>query len=89
MDAGVLVLAGMVLPFASYGVAGLWADWKKRHPADPRAVLADRYARGQIDEQEYGRRLAVLTYGPEFPAPPPGVTLPTGLPGGRTRRSRT
>lgn len=29
--------------------------------ADPRQILAERYARGEIDEDEYQRRLATLT----------------------------
>jgi putative membrane protein len=45
---------------------GRWYWWR-RHPdhADgPRSggsVLAERYARGEIDEEEYRRRLAVLS----------------------------
>lgn len=31
---------------------------------DPRSVLAGRYARGEIDEQEYRQRLAVLNNPP-------------------------
>jgi putative membrane protein len=33
---------------------------------DPRAILAGRYARGEIDETEYRQRLAVLN-GPDTP----------------------
>ncbi len=29
--------------------------------ADPRQILAERYARGEIDDDEYQRRLATLT----------------------------
>jgi putative membrane protein len=32
--------------------------WGSEH--DPRAILAARYARGEIDEQEYKQRLSVL-----------------------------
>jgi putative membrane protein len=34
----------------------------------PQQLLADRFARGEIDEEEYRRRLAVL----QNPEPPPG-----------------
>jgi putative membrane protein len=30
-------------------------------PSDPRNVLAERFARGEIDEEEYRSRLHVLT----------------------------
>ena len=32
-----------------------------RTSADPRQILAERYARGEIDEDEYQRRLTTLT----------------------------
>ncbi|MFJ8159519.1 SHOCT domain-containing protein [Streptomyces sp. NPDC096136] len=42
--------------------------------ADPargaEALLAERYARGEIDDEEYGRRLAVLRGNAAGPAPP-------------------
>ncbi len=34
-------------------------DQRPKHP-DPKEVLADRFARGEIDEKEYGERLRVL-----------------------------
>lgn len=37
---------------------------------DPRQILAERYARGEIDEDEYQRRLATLTGGPRRPVAP-------------------
>ena len=89
MDAEVLILGGMVIPFVSYGVAGIWQRWKETHPPDPRRILADRYAKGLIDDEEYGRRLAALTYGPAFPSPPLDVTVPTGLPSKSSRSGRT
>jgi putative membrane protein len=33
-------------------------------PADPAAVLAERYAKGEIDEAEYSHRLSVIRLGP-------------------------
>lgn len=89
MDTEVLVLSGFIVPFAAYGVAGIWQRWKQVHPPDPRKILADRYAKGLIDDEEYGRRLAVLTYGPAFPPPPGEVTIPTGLETSRPARRRT
>ena len=48
--------------------------WRRHHHRpwgwggenDPRAILAGRYARGEIDESEYRQRLAVLNT-PETP----------------------
>jgi uncharacterized membrane protein len=37
---------------------------------DPAAVLAERYAKGEISEEEYTRRLSILTYGPPILLPP-------------------
>ena len=37
---------------------------QRRHPADPEQVLAERFARGEIDESEYAQRLSVLRVGP-------------------------
>ena len=36
----------------------------KRPPVDPEQLLAERFARGEIDEREYGERLATLRMGP-------------------------
>ncbi|MFI5894882.1 SHOCT domain-containing protein [Actinoplanes sp. NPDC051513] len=38
-------------------------------PPTPQQVLAVRYARGDIDDEEYMRRLRVLDDGPPSPAP--------------------
>jgi uncharacterized membrane protein len=46
---------------------GLIARWepRRRPPAiDPAAVLAERFARGEIDEAEYAHRLSVIRLGP-------------------------
>lgn len=60
-----LVIVGMVLPWLLVIVGGVWFG---RHlfrsrgvtvPA-PERVLADRYARGTLDEQQYRHQLAVL-----------------------------
>ena len=41
---------------------------KQRHPVDPEQVLAERFARGEIDEIEYAQRLSVLRVGPPLHA---------------------
>jgi putative membrane protein len=33
-------------------------------PAEPGAVLAERFAKGEIDEAEYAHRLSVIRLGP-------------------------
>jgi len=33
-------------------------------PGDPAAVLAERFAKGEIDEAEYSHRLSVIRLGP-------------------------
>ncbi len=43
---------------------------------DPAAVLAERYAKGEISEEEYTRRLSILTYGPPILLPPSMLTDP-------------
>lgn len=37
---------------------------QRRHPVDPEQVLAERFARGEIEEAEYAQRLSVLRVGP-------------------------
>jgi putative membrane protein len=37
---------------------------RRRHPVDPEQVLAERFARGELDEDEYAARLSVLRVGP-------------------------
>ena len=44
------------------------ASRRRHHPVDPEAVLAERYARGEIDEAEYAQRLNVLRSGPPLHA---------------------
>jgi hypothetical protein len=65
MDAGTttLIVLGGLTPFVAYGIAGVWNYWKNARPVDPRLILAERYAKGEIDDEEYGRRLSMLTYG--------------------------
>ena len=46
-----------------------WAERKSLPKADPEKVLADRFAKGEIDEADYSRRLAILRYGPPIELP--------------------
>ncbi len=53
-----LAVAAAAVLLVLYVARGV--GWSRgRHP-DPQDVLAERFARGDIDEQEYRRRLAVL-----------------------------
>ena len=50
MDAGttsMLIVFGLT-PFVAYGTAGVWQNWKRARPVDPKAILAEHYARGEI-----------------------------------------
>ena len=46
---------------------------------DPRKLLEMRYVKGEIDEDEYRRRLSVITYGPPLPADLPVPEEDLGL----------
>ena len=51
-------------------VMGLtWAERRTLPRQDPEKVLADRFAKGEIDEGEYARRLGILRYGPPIELP--------------------
>ena len=67
MTAGNLVIWGLIIAV----VVVLVRRTGSRAPAagmpTPQQVLADRFARGQIDEEQYARQLAVLS---EAGAPP-------------------
>lgn len=54
-----LIAAGIVLVVRYLGRSGPAAG-----PGSAERILAERYARGEIDEQEYRQRLAVLRGGP-------------------------
>lgn len=63
-----LVIAGIVLLVRGVG-RGSQVDASSGQRSTPQQVLADRFARGEIDEDEYTRRLQVLsgaahTHGP-------------------------
>ena len=54
-----LIIAGIVLLVRSTGRGGQPGAVADQTPT-PQQVLADRFARGEIDEDEYTRRLQVL-----------------------------
>ena len=62
------IVMGIILAFILLLVGGLEAidRWTKRAETaiDPQKVLEARFARGEIDEAEYARRLSVLRLGP-------------------------
>ena len=61
---------GIVWMIASFGViiTLVWVavraftrdDMRQQHPRDAKDVLAERFAKGEIDADEYGERLRVL-----------------------------
>lgn len=62
---GMLVFWGLLiaLAVAAYrALTGRGAEWRNPGPSmvDPRQILAERFARGEIDEDEYRSRLATL-----------------------------
>ena len=56
MSGGMLLFWGLV----AWIVVQIVRDARGTPAADPRAILADRFARGEIDAEEYHERLAVL-----------------------------
>ena len=72
-----IVLVCVGIPVVSiFGFLG-WKAMLKARPVDPIEVLALRFASGDIDEEEYSRKLWLLTASPQ-PAvtvsPQPAVT---------------
>jgi putative membrane protein len=58
-----LIIAGIVV-LVRYLARGAQADPGASQAPTPEQVLADRFARGEIDEDEYSRRLQVLHTAP-------------------------
>ena len=62
------VVMGIILLFVVGLVGGLqWVERRavrKGPAADPEELLRERFAKGEIDETEYARRLSILKYGP-------------------------
>jgi len=54
------VIAGIVLLVRHFGRSGQQTLAPPSQPASPEQLLAERFARGEIDEEEYRQRLAVL-----------------------------
>ena len=54
------VIAGIVLLVRHFARGGQQTPAPPSQPATPEQLLAGRFARGEIDEEEYQRRLAVL-----------------------------
>ena len=57
----------VIMVFVIGLVAGLKAI--DRDTTDPEELLKARFARGEIDEAEYARRLAIIRYGPPLELP--------------------
>ena len=57
----------VIMVFVIGLVAGLKAI--DRDTADPEELLKARFAKGEIDEAEYARRLSILRYGPPLELP--------------------
>ncbi|ARZ66716.1 hypothetical protein SMD11_1052 [Streptomyces albireticuli] len=65
----VLLFRSLARPAVPPG--GEHTSWHKGPaPGSPEQILAERYARGEIDEEEYQRRLATLRGSPPGPAKP-------------------
>jgi uncharacterized membrane protein len=58
----------IILVFVVGLVSALQAIEKGKN-VDPEELLKARFARGEIDEGEYARRLAILRYGPPLELP--------------------
>ena len=59
-----LIVAGIVA-LVRYSGRGAPQGGSAAETATPEQVLAERYARGEIDEEEYTRRLQVLRTAPQ------------------------
>ena len=67
------IAVSIVILVVGGGGAGVGLAWlnDRRHAAnarlpkaDPKEILATRFAAGEIDEAEFNRRMHALTYGP-------------------------
>jgi putative membrane protein len=59
----VLVIGGFVALVRSIATNPGFSNPPPQAGATPQQVLADRYARGEIDDEEYTRRLKILSSG--------------------------
>jgi putative membrane protein len=63
------VIAAFIIVLVG-GLGAIDAIMKRRElRVDPQQVLAARFARGEIDEAEYSRRLSILRLGPPLEIP--------------------
>ncbi len=58
-----LLIAGAILLFRTLRTGGFGGSGARTDRPDAERLLAERYARGEIDEEEYRRRLSVLRQG--------------------------
>ncbi len=59
-----LIVGGIVVLVRYLGRAGRQGAGGPAQPAIPEQILAERFARGDIDEEEYQRRLGILRGAP-------------------------
>ena len=67
MSGSITLLAMTVVICLTVLAKGLIARWEPKRrlaPIDPSLVLAERFARGEIDGAEYAQRLSVIRLGP-------------------------
>jgi uncharacterized membrane protein len=69
IEAAIAVIL-LVLGLGAVGIGLAWLNdvrlsvAMRRPPADPKAILEERFARGEIDDAEFARRMHRLVYGP-------------------------
>ena len=64
-----LIMAICVASLVVIMIVAMHFEQRALPKADPEKILADRFAKGEIDEAEYSRRLAILRYGPPIELP--------------------
>lgn len=57
------LIAVGVVAMVRYGLTGPVSGGAPRTPPTPQQLLAERYARGEIDDEEFARRLKTLNSG--------------------------
>lgn len=70
------VIFGIVALIRNAGRSGQQRGGESPEPAAPQRLLAERFARGEIDEQEYRQRLAALQAAGHTQAPAGGQARP-------------
>jgi uncharacterized membrane protein len=59
-----IMLICVAFPITASLVYAAWKHWLENRPIDPLALVASRYASGEIDDAEYARRMKTLTTPP-------------------------